>query len=199
VWSLLFVGGPIGPRVVIGYPLVPWLSFMMLGWVFGRWLLVPRTGAERARSLALLGAGLLALFAVVRGIDGYGNWNLHRDSGDVLQWLHVSKYPPSLTFGGLELGIGLFVLALFSALDDPDKPRPAFRVLSLLGSTAFFYYLLHVHVMKLAQAFLHLDDHTDGLAKTWLAAAATLVVLLGPCAWYRRYKSAHPDGWARYI
>jgi uncharacterized membrane protein len=26
-----------------------------------------------------------------------------------------------------------------------------------------------------------------------------LVVLLGPCAWYRRYKLAHPDGWTRYI
>ena len=53
--------------------------------------------------------------------------------------------------------------------------------------------------MKLAQWILKLDDHVHGLAKTWTLAGATLIVLLGPCAWYRRYKASHPDGLARYV
>jgi uncharacterized membrane protein len=200
LWRLLLVGGaPFDGRLVCAYPLLPWLSIMMAGWVLGRWLLVPATPAVRARSLALVGVCLLVLFAVVRGIDGYGNWNLHRDTPDFLQWLHVSKYPPSITFTCLELGIGLALLALFTALDDPAKPRPAFAVLALLGSTAFFYYLLHVHLILLAHEVLGLDTRTYGLEKTWIAAGITLAVLLGPCAWYRRYKRMHPDGWARYI
>ena len=150
-------------------------------------------------TLALVGGCLLAVFAVVRGVDGYGNWNLHRDSLDVLQWLHVSKYPPSLTFTCLELGLALLILAAFTRLDDPARARRALALLSLLGSTAFFYYLLHVHLIALGAAVLRLNPHTHGLIKTWVGAGLTLAVLLGPCAWYRRYKAGHPDGWTRYI
>ena len=199
IWSLLFVAGPVVDGLVCGYPLIPWLSIMMLGWVLGRWLLQPRPHAVRARALALIGGGLLASFAVVRGIDGYGNWGLHRDSLAPLQWLHVAKYPPSLSFTCLELGLAFSFLAVFMALDAPDRPRRVLGALSLFGATAFFYYLLHAHLMQVAQLALRLDTHTLGLAKTWLAAALTVAVLAWPCAWYRRYKSTHPDGWTRYV
>lgn len=199
VWVLLFVGGPVGDRVRVPYPLVPWLSMMMLGWVLGRWLLEPRTQLARARTLAFAGVGLLAMFLVVRGIDGYGNWYLHRDSLDVLQWLHVSKYPPSITFTALELGIGFLLLAAFMAIDDPALPRRGLAVFGLLGSTAFFFYLLHVHLMGIAWLVLHLDPKSHGLEKTWIVAAITILVLLGPCWLYRRYKQAHANGWTRYI
>jgi uncharacterized membrane protein len=172
---------------------------MIFGWVLGRRLLVPRPRLEQARSLGVAGAFSLGLFALVRGVDGYGNWNLYRESSAALQWLHVSKYPPSLAFGCLELGIGLLLLALFAALDDPDEPRPALAILSLLGGTALFYYLLHVHLMKVVQWALAIDTGSHGLEKTWIAGLATVGVLLWPCAWFRRYKSARPGGWTRYI
>jgi len=199
LWAYLFVGGHTIGRAMCAYPLVPWLSIMMFGWVLGRWWIAPRTNAARARSLALTGVALLGVFVVVRAIDGYGNWGLHRDSLDVLQWLHVNKYPPSLTFTALELGIAFVVLAAFVALDDPARPRRPLAVLALFGSTAFFYYLLHVHLMRVVQLVLDLDTRSAGLAKTWIAAALTLLVLAGPCWLYRRYKAAHPNGWTRYI
>ncbi len=199
IWRFLLLGGvPFGP-CICAYPLLPWLSIMMLGWVLGRWLLEPRSHSARATAMAVGSAGLLALFAVLRGVDGYGNWDLHRDSPAPLQWLHVSKYPPSITYTCLELGISLALLALFTLLDVPAKPRRGFALLALLGSTALFYYLLHVHLIMLTAAVFHLDPHQHGLAKTWIGAALTVAVLLAPCAWYRRYKTAHPDGWARYI
>jgi uncharacterized membrane protein len=199
LWRLLLVGGPPFGRVVCAYPVLPWLSIMMVGWVLGRWLLQPATATARARAMALAAAGLLGLFLVLRDLDGYGNWNLHRDSMDALQWLHVSKYPPSITFTCLELGIGLALLALFTLLDDPGRPRRGLAVLSLLGSTAFFYYLLHVHLIGLVATATKMDSHSHGLAKTWLGAGLALAVLLWPCARYRRYKIAHPDGWTRYV
>ncbi len=199
LWRLLFTGGPLFGRVVVGYPALPWLSIMMIGWVLGRWLLEPRTRAQRARTLALVGLGLLALFLAVRGHDGYGNWHLHRDSADVLQWLHVNKYPPSFTFTTLELGLAFLLLAGFMLLDDPERPRAALRPLALFGATAFFYYLLHIHLLAAMSALLGLDPTSHGLAKTWLFAALALAMLAAPCMWYRRYKAAHPDGWARYL
>jgi len=186
-------------KAICAYPLVPWLSMMLLGWVLGRWLLEPRTNASRAITLLGAGVALLALFAVVRGLDGYGNWNLHRDSTDLLQWLHVAKYPPSLSYSALELGLGLLLLAALIALDDPAAPRVALAPLALFGATAFFFYLLHVHVMAGFEALAKLDTHENGLAKTWLSAAACVALLAGPCWLYRRYKRAHPDGWTRYL
>jgi uncharacterized membrane protein len=201
LWRMLWTAGPpFGGRLVCAYPLLPWLSVMIAGWVFGRWLLADasRPPPARARTLLLIGLGLLALFAVVRGIDGYGNWGLYRDSSDFLQWLHVAKYPPSLSYTALELGIGFVLLALFFALDD-GRARPWLAPLSLLGSTAFFYYLLHVHLLDAAGLLLHFDSEHDGLAKTYGGAAAVLLVLYPLCVRYRRYKAAHPDGWTRYI
>src|SRR5208282_5928420 len=109
------------------------------------------------------------------------------------------KYPPSVTFTSLELGLGFLLLSLFLAVDDPSRPRRGLGALSLLGSTAFFYYLLHAHLLAAAKAILDVDTRAHGLAKTWLGAALTVAVLLWPCARYRRYKAAHPDGWARYV
>ncbi len=199
LWSLLFAAGQVVPGWVCGYPLLPWLAIMMLGWVIGRWLLESRPRPLRVRTFALTGVSLLALFLVVRGIDGYGNWGLHRDSLAWLQWLHVAKYPPSLAFTTLELGIAFVLFALFMALDDPDRPRRGLAFLSLFGATAFFYYVLHIHLMAGAQLLFGWDRNAYGLEKTWLGAAATIALLAWPCARFRRYKAAHPDGWARYV
>jgi uncharacterized membrane protein len=197
--ELLLVSGPITERTRCSYPLLPWLSIMMVGWVLGRWLLEPREAPERARALAFVGGALLLGFLALRGVDGYGNWHLYRDSLAPMQWLHVSKYPPSLTYTMLELGLGLLLFAVFIQLDDPARPRPALAPLSLFGGTAFFYYVLHVHLLALAQLTLGLDRTNAGLVKTWLAAAAVLALLAGPCWLYRRYKAAHPSGLARYV
>ncbi len=199
VATLLLVGGPVTERLRCSYPLLPWLSIMMLGWVLGLWLLEPRPRRHRSRVLAGLGTAMLAGFLVLRGLDRYGNWHLYRDSDAPLQWLHVSKYPPSLTYTLLELGLGLLLFAAFVELDDPERPRQSLAPLSLFGATAFFYYVLHVHLLALAEFALGLDRTEAGLAKTWVAAAAALALLAGPCWLYRRYKVAHPSGFARYV
>jgi uncharacterized membrane protein len=204
LWGFLFVGGPVFRPALVMYPLVPWLSIMMIGWVLGRWLLQTRErpNPQRAKPMLLIGIALLVVFAIVRGIDGYGNWDLHRDSLSALQWMHVAKYPPGLSFTTLQLGIAFVLFALFLAIDD-GRERPLLKPLELFGSTAFFFYLLHIHILAISMVlltrFAGLSDETYGLTKTYLSAAAILVLLYPLCARYRRYKSAHPDGWTRYI
>ncbi|MGZ3441231.1 MAG: heparan-alpha-glucosaminide N-acetyltransferase domain-containing protein [Polyangia bacterium] len=134
VWAFLFVGGRVHPPIVVAYPLVPWLSIMMAGWVLGRWLLETRDqdNATRGRTLALIGVALLAVFAVVRGVDGYGNWGLFRDSLAPLQWLHVAKYPPSLSYTTLELGLTFLLLALFFQFEGA-QPRPLLQPFLIFG------------------------------------------------------------------
>jgi uncharacterized membrane protein len=201
LWQLLWTGGwVVQDGVVCAYPVLPWLSMMIGGWVLGRWILADssRSPPSRALTLLVLGALSLGLYALVRAIDGYGNWGLHRDAAGVLQWLHVAKYPPSLSYTALELGIGFVLLAGFFHLDD-GRERPWLAPLALLGSTAFFYYLLHVHLLLLADTVLRLDPARYGLTKTYVGAAAVILALYPLCFRYRRYKAAHPDGWTRYV
>ena len=152
----------------------------------GRYL---RTAAphEAARLLAAAGLAALAVFAVVRGLNGYGNMRLARDDGSLVQWLHVSKYPPSLSFTALELG--LMALCLSALLVRAQAVGP----LVVLGQTALFYYLLHVHVLLLAARALGLW-HAAGLGAAYGAALAVVLALYPPCRWYRGYKRARRAG-----
>ena len=70
--------------------------------------------------------------------------------------------------------------------------------LLVLGQTALFFYVLHVHLLKLATTLLGLD-HPGGLRETYLGALGALVVLYPLCVLYRRYKRAHLHGWTRYL
>ncbi len=133
VAKLLLTGGSSG-RLFIAYPTIPWLAILLLGWSWGRRLVsAPSVRATAGRDLARAGLAALVLFAVLRGIDGYGNMHLYRDSLAPLQWLHVSKYPPSITYDALELGLmALILAAMFRLAADPhaqpeqppDGPRP---------------------------------------------------------------------------
>ena len=70
--------------------------------------------------------------------------------------------------------------------------------LLVLGQTALFYYVLHVHLLALGAWALGVQ-HRAGLGATYGAAGATVLVLYPLCVVYRRFKQAHPDGWARYL
>jgi uncharacterized membrane protein len=195
--ALVLTGGQFG-RFIVAYPLVPWLAMMLLGWSFGS--LLSRTGALRVeRLLAAAGLAALGVFALVRGLNGYGNMRLPRDDASLVQWLHVSKYPPALAYTTLELGLMALCLA---ALFRVDRRRPAaahrLRPLLVLGQTALFFYLLHVHALVLAAWALG-ATHRGGLLATYTAGAGVVLALYPLCARYRRYKLTHPDGWARWI
>ena len=195
VGQLLFSGGFLGKYVVVGYPLFPWLCTMALGFCFGHWLLAQPTEHRARRATRLLvpwGIGLLLSYGVLRGLNSVGNMGLFRHDDSFVQWLHVSKYPPSLAYWGLELGLAALLLALaFSA-------RLSWPPLVLLGQTALFYYLLHAHLLDVASLALGMHKRA-GLLATYLAAVAVTVLLLPVCRWYRGYKQAHPDGWPQYI
>ncbi len=193
--ALALTGGRFG-RFIIAYPVLPWLAFMMLGWCFGRVFDRWREEGALARRLAVAAALLLGLFAVVRGVNGYGNLLLLREDASLVQWLHVSKYPPSLSYATLELGLAAAALALFCSLG--TARGLVMGALGTFGRTAFFFYLLHAHLLELGAVALGVRK-ASGLGATYLATAIVLAALLPLCRWYDRYKRAHPDGWTRFV
>lgn len=114
LWHVLHVPGFVIPGVLfVAYPLIPWIGVMALGYliadVYG-W-----EASRRRRFLISCGAAAVALFIVLRALNGYGNpgsWLPQRtDALTVASFLNVRKYPPSLQFLLMTLGPALIALA----------------------------------------------------------------------------------------
>jgi len=188
-------------QLQINYPVVPWLSLMILGWVFGQYLTRYLAGSARliAPGRFLVYAGLISLliFFVLRWINDYGNMELLRESEHWIHWLYVSKYPPSLTFIALELGLLALCLAGFMLIEKHVTPITNGPLL-VFGQTALFFYIMHRVILDGTAALFDLQGF-GGLAEAYIISAAVLVVLYPTCIWYRNYKQAHPQSWVRYI
>ena len=188
---------------VAGYPVLPWLAMMVFGWVFGRWLLARREADDRearsARLLAWTGLGALGVYALIRGFNTFGNQQLYRLDGSWIQWLHVSKYPPSVAFTALELGLmclilaGLFVLQRRQG-DSVNLDNPVL----VFGQTAFFFYVLHIFFYEVTARLLGLHLQ-EGLLASTIAMTVGLIVLYPVCRWYRGLKAKHAGTVLRYM
>lgn len=200
VWAAFAVATYGTNLMIIKYPVIPWLAVMMLGWVFGRHLLRFAAGLSSTsgrRVLVICGVLALALFLLVRAHAGYGNMFLPRGDNSWQQWLHVSKYPPSLTYYALELGILFLALALLRTIELRIGVREN-GVLYVFGQTALFFYVVHRLAFEIPATYLGLRG-IDGIAATYGAAAVMLVLLYPACLWYRRAKAAHPSSLLRYF
>jgi len=189
------------PFFRISYPLFPWLSFMCLGWVFGRYVKGYRV--EQAKQIppvaVLLLSGLfcMAVFVVVRTLNGYGNMFLLRENDSWIQFLLVSKYPPSLSFAALQLGLFSLILAALIAIEKRIGVRPN-GVLLVFGQTAMFFYLIHRVVLEGLAQHCGLRGR-GGIVTTYVVSLIFLMALYPLCRWYRGFKKVHPGGWTRFI
>ena len=98
-----------GGAVVDQVPVLPWLAMMALGWAFGKH--ISRADAGQARFTTQAGAArgrrppARDLRRSCGGMPATATCSCTAPTTRWQQWLHVSKYPPSLTYAALELGL----------------------------------------------------------------------------------------------
>jgi uncharacterized membrane protein len=198
--AALFIANYAGANLLIHYPFIPWLAIMILGWVFGRHIVEFNAGKTHIKPLKILViAGILSLivFVIVRAFHGYGDMFLHRSDSSWQQWLHVSKYPPSLTYYTLELGLLALCLALMMKIEPLIGVRTNGPLL-VFGQTAMFFYLVHRLVLEIPATYFGLRGFGD-ISTTYIVWAVLLVPLYLTCRWYRDVKKAHPDSVLKYF
>jgi len=219
-WALLHnvpfvLTSPPLPPVLVAYSIGPWLGIMLAGYLLGTWLQLPLP--QRNQRLRWTGTGLLVLFVALRATNWYGDpspWSMQeRGLGySVLSFINVTKYPPSLLFDCLMLGV---VLLLLSVAEHATSRLG--RWLRTYGQVPFFYYVLHLALLsggawcwtQLAFgkpynfAFLSVPEwpaaYVPQLLRAYAAWAAVVVLLYVPCRWYQRYKQQHTYWWLSYL
>jgi uncharacterized membrane protein len=144
---------------VIGYPILPWLGIISLGYYLGSLYAPTFEPHRRRKALRILGLGAIAGFIVIRAINGYGDpapWSVQRNGlYTVLSFLNTTKYPPSLLYILMTLGPGLFFLSV------AEGPLNRFTAkITVYGRVPFFYYILHIYIFHaLAMLAAMLQGH----------------------------------------
>ncbi|MGE8297498.1 MAG: DUF1624 domain-containing protein [Pseudomonas sp.] len=194
-------------RLRTSYPVLPWISVIALGYVIGPWFRSSRDPRQRLQWLQLSGGGALALFVALRLLNGYGekSWAVG-ESGlqTLMSLLNITKYPPSLLFLALTLGIGLPLLAFFERRNEGRLVR----TLAVFGSAPMFFYLLHLYVLKLLYIVAlglwgtNQGDYFGFASMVWIWASTLVlaVSLFPPTQWFAKLKARRRDiRWLKYF
>ncbi|KRP48181.1 Uncharacterized membrane protein [Pseudomonas libanensis] len=194
-------------RLRVTYPVLPWIGVIALGYGLGPWFANVTPPATRQRYLLVAGLGALMGFVLLRAVNGYGDkpWQAY-DSGvqTLMSFFNITKYPPSLLFLALTLGIGLLVLLAFERVGH----KRWIGVLAVFGAAPMFFYLLHLYVLKIlyvaCAALLGLNHGNyfgfDSIGAVWLAALLLPLALYPPVRWFAALKARRRDiVWLKYL
>ncbi len=197
------------------YPLIPWAAVMLGGYLIGPWF--RQAADQRKNNLLRLGSVLIVFFIALRATNGYGDpnpWAIQERGWifTLLSYISISKYPPSLLYICLTLGIASFLLILFER-----TKGMVVDFLGVFGRVPLFFYLIHIPIINLgALIWTYLSfgksvnffftpsaywpaDYVPHLWLTYLVWAALVAGLYFVCRWYGNYKRQHPYQWLKYL
>jgi uncharacterized membrane protein len=206
LWSMLHVQKAIPIighwEIWVFYPLVPWFGVMFLGYAFG----VFYCEKKSIRGICTLGSSfiLICAFFILRLINAYGDPYKYvaydKPIKTMLSFLNVEKYPPSLMYICINLGLCLLALFIFQNMKIKNG-----NLIALLGRNSLFFYIVHLFLVVLTSfiAFVLLR-YAFGLTKTsipfsvslpilyllWAVYAFIMVLLVKG---YNRYKVSHSN------
>jgi hypothetical protein len=217
------------PGVVSVFPPLAWLSFAILGLLYGR-LVIARGGGKPTMTLATANVVVGLLFAVLfvaTRLLHFGNL-----SEDCLQtaeiassenpylaspqaFFYVTKYPPDVAFSGYTLAGNFLLLGIFTAIPAAWAVK-YLKPLIVFGTSALFFYVAHLVILfalnvPLVMWLGHQLDHNDpftgkpaiGIDSLWAFFAVwflVLVMLYFLCLRYSAFKRTKgPDSIWRFF
>jgi uncharacterized membrane protein len=200
------------------YAIIPWTGIMMLGYVFGSLYKSGYDPQRRKQILLYTGIFALVVFITFRFMNNYGDpapWAVQRNGVyTFMSFLNVSKYPPSLLYSCMTLGVSLIILAVTEKV--ANKLTAFFMI---YGNVPFFYYVLHFYIIRLINVIVFfaagfstnqiIDPRSRFFFKPnnfgyplWVVYLVWLVVISSlylPCKWFSNYKKTHRQWWLSYL
>jgi uncharacterized membrane protein len=194
-------------RLRTSYPVLPWIGVIAIGYYIGPWFSSSYSPTKRQRNLLIVGIGALASFVALRLLNGYGEapWETYEHATHTLMsFFNITKYPPSLLYLALTLGVGLLMLLGF----ERAQQRKWIGNLAIFGAVPMFFYLLHLYILKVlylaSVGLFGLNKGAyfgfDGIWAVWLTAAVLALALYLPVCWFAALKARRRDiVWLKYF
>ncbi len=202
-------------QVFVGYPMIPWIFVMPLGFYFGELYKPSYDPKLRIKRLFQLGLGLTLLFFVLRSINIYGDpytWTEQESFGmTIASYFNITKYPPSLLYLLITLGPSILFLAFVENIQNQWTEK-----LVVIGRVPMFFYIVHIYVIHLLAVVAAMStgfDFSDMVIDIWVTLQPQLqgygfdlwvvylvwivltIALYPVCSWYNNYKTNHREKW----
>ena len=124
VWQLFMGAGffPLTPNtsILMTYPIIPWLGVILTGFTFGSLYNLP--SEERKNLFLKIGLSAIALFILLRTFNIYGeisHWSPQKTGlFSLLSFINTTKYPLSLLFILMTLGISILLLSVLDTVEN---------------------------------------------------------------------------------
>jgi uncharacterized membrane protein len=136
---LLVPGGD--SRLWVNYPVLPWMGLVAFGMAFGHWL--ARDAVRTFDRAVQMGVTFIGAFVAIRLLDGFGNIR-PRAGSTWIDFLNVVKYPPSIGFTLLTMGVNLTIMGLMAKVRGPAEA--GLRLLAVFGRVPLFFYVAHLYL-----------------------------------------------------
>ena len=204
----------IGPVLVgVVYPLVPWPGVMLLG--YGTARLFQESPEKRDARLIAWGMAATAAFVALRLAGLYGDPNPWRAQATalatIIDFLNVTKYPPSLLFLLMTLGPAAMLCATAERVVDAVK-----RPLIVFGRVPFAFYVAHLYLIHalavafgaslgydarqfLTFSFFFPQGYGVGLPGVYVTWLLVIVALYPFCRWVAAVKARRREWWLSYL
>jgi uncharacterized membrane protein len=217
LWAVLFYQGSfiVKPVFILEvYPLLSWFGVMLLG--FGCAFIFEKESTKRDQILIRIGGTFIIAFLVVRASGIYGDpnpWQVHEQGAiaTILDFMNVTKYPPSLLFLLATLGPMAILAGYADRLSGWLKDT-----LVMFGRVPFLFYVAHLYLIHLLALCLGLvqgfqadqfmtaflffpEDYGIGLLGVYLVWLLVLMILYPLCKWFAKVKTRRRDWWLSYL
>ncbi|MES2652605.1 MAG: heparan-alpha-glucosaminide N-acetyltransferase domain-containing protein [Bacteroidota bacterium] len=200
------------------YVILPWTGAMFIGFSIGHWYTKEFDATKRRKWLFLMGLGLFLSFLILRYFGLYGNPTPRKEYIDPLKtffsFLNVSKYPPSLQYYGMTLGLTIMLLSQIENLKNRFT-----KLMTVYGNVPFFYYVLHFYLIHFILVIVffasgygikdivnpqvpflfHPPSLGFSLPIVYLIWIGVIALLYRPCIWFQNYKATHNQWWLKYL
>lgn len=204
-----------GYYVNLAYSLIPWIAVMSLGYCFGSLYDSSFDAVRRKKILNSLGIGSMGLFFILIAFNTYGDpvkWTNYGDTSKTLMSIfNISKYPPSLLYLLVTLGVSFLFLANAEKLKGK-----VVNFFCVFGRVPFFYYILHIYLIHIMAAFAAsltgfgwqvlvlpkfitqveaLKGYGFNLITVYLIWIGVILLLYPLCKNFDTYKQTHKEKW----
>jgi uncharacterized membrane protein len=201
---------------VVGYPIIPWIAVMSLGYCLGSFYDKNLDPIIRKKTFNFIGVSAIALFVVLRGSNVYGDPIPFEQYGSfskgIVSFLNPTKYPPSLSFLLMTLGGTLLLLA-----NSEKWKGKLVDFICTFGRVPFFFYIIHIYLIHLIAIGLAtmtgfvweknmvlaawgvtenpIPGYGFPLWVVYLVWISVILILYPICKKFDRYKQGNKDKW----